>query len=578
MWGRVLGLARRHRTRLAVAGGAGFATIASSIGLLTVSAYLISKAALQPPILDLTVAIVGVRFFALARAAFRYGERLITHDLSFRLLSDLRVRVAKAVIRLAPAGLEGLRSGDLLTRVTRDVDALQQIFVRVIMPPVIAIPAVILAGAVGWLLLPAVGLVVVTTVVFTGVAVPMLVNRLGAVVNRHVADDRAVLATAVVDLTNGAAEVIAYGRQTDFLERLNQVQDRSNRRERLSSWLEGVGSAAVQLMTGTAIVLALAVAVPAVRTGALSGVNLAVVVMLMMASFEAVAGLPEAFQHLGASLASAERIFSVIDTRSPVPEPSDPVPVPPFGGLALEEAWLRYDTDWVLRGVNLRLDRGRRIALVGESGAGKTTIADALVRFRNLDRGTYAIGGVDARSCSTSEIRRVIGLVSDDAHLFKSTLGENLRIGAPDAADERLLEVLDAVRLGEWFRQLPDGLGTEIGAGLVSGGEQRRIALARALLAAFPVLILDEPTAGLDEATASDVMDVFLDATRHRTTLLITHRLHGLEDVDEILVLEGGRIAARGTHAELLDSDERYSRMWELETGQLHLDPLAFPP
>jgi len=573
IWRRVLGLTRGHEVRLVVAGGAGFATIASSIGLLTASAYLISKAALQPPILDLTVAIVGVRFFALARAGFRYGERLVTHDLSFRLLSDLRVRIAKAVIRIAPAGLEGFRSGDLLTRVTRDVDALQQIFIRVIMPPIIAIPVVILAGAVGWALAPAVGLVVVITVVFSGVAVPLLVSRFGAVANRRLADDRAALATAVVDLTNGAAEVIAYGRQEDFLERLAEMQGRVSRRKRLASWLEGVGNAGVQLMTGVAIVLSLAVATPAVASGALAGVNLAVVVMLMMASFEAVAGLPEAFQHLGASLESAKRIFAVIDAPSPVVEPAEPVPVPSSGGLELNDAWLRYDADEVLRGVNLRLDEGWRIALVGESGAGKTTIADVLVRFRDLECGVYTIGGIDARGCLSEDVREVVGAVSDDAHLFRATLGENLRVGSPDAVDVGLVELLDAVGLGGWFERLPDGLETMIGPGVVSGGEQRRIALARAMLAEFPVLILDEPTAGLDESTASKVMEVFLEATRGRTTLLITHRLEGLEDVDEILVLEDGRITARGTHEELLRRSGRYRRMWDLEEGELRLIP-----
>jgi len=572
-WRRVLKLAASHRARLAAAGGAGFVTIASSIGLLTTSAYLISKAALQPPILDLTVAIVGVRFFALARAGFRYGERLATHDLSFRLLSDLRVRIAGAVIRLAPSGLEGFRSGDLLTRVTRDVDALQQVFIRVIMPPIVAILVTILASAIGWVLMPAVGLVVVTTVVFTGVAVPLLVNRLGAAANRRLADDRAALATVVIDLTNGAAEVIAFGRQADFLERLDDLQERVSHRERLASWLEGVGTAAVQLMTGVAIVLSLAVAVPAVASGVLTGVNLAVVVLLMMASFEAVAGLPEAFQHLGASLDSARRIFTVIDAPSPVVEPFAPVAVPSSGGLELHDAWLRYGEDEVLRGVSLRLDRGRRIALVGESGAGKTTIADVLVRFRDLDRGMYTIGGIDTRECLSEDVREYVGVVSDDAHLFKATLGDNLRVGDPDAGSDRLVEVLDRVRLREWFGSLPDGLDTEIGSGLVSGGEQRRIALARAMLAEFPVLILDEPTAGLDESTASKVMGVFMEATRGRTTLLITHRLEGLEDVDEILVLEDGHIVARGTHEELQSRNERYRRMWELEEGELTLIP-----
>ncbi len=572
IWRRVLGLARVHRGRLVVAGGMGFATIASSIGLLTASGYLISKAALRPPILDLTVAIVGVRFFALSRAAFRYGERLVTHDLSFRLLSDLRVRVARAVIKLAPAGLEGFRSGDLLTRVTGDVDALQQVFIRVIMPPIVAVPVVILAGAVGWLLLPAIGLVTVVTLTFTGIAVPWLVNRVGAAGERHAADDRAALATTVVDLTNGAAEIIAYGRQQDFLDRLDAVQARVSLRDRSAAWLGGIGTAAVQLMTGGAIVLGMAAAIPAVRSGSLSGVNLAVVAMLMMASFEAVAGLPEAFQHLGASLESAGRIFSVLDARSPVGEPEDSLPMPLGCVVELDDAWLRYDGDWVLRNMSMQLEDGMRVALVGESGAGKTTIADVLVRFRDLDRGTYTIGGVDAAGVRPADVRRVIGVVSDDAHLFRASLAENLRIGGPDAADGRLLEALDSVGLGGWARSLPEGLATEVGSGLVSGGEKRRIALARALLAEFPVLILDEPTAGLDEVTAGQVMDVVLDATRGRTSLLITHRLEGLEDMDEILVLENGEITARGTHTQLLAAGGRYRRMWDLEAGELVLD------
>jgi len=302
-------------------------------------------------------------------------------------------------------------------------------------------------------------------------------------------------------------------------------------------------------------------------------VNLAVVVVLMMASFEAVAGLPEAFQHLGASVESARRIFTVIDAPSAVIEPVESVAVPSSAGLVLNDAWLRYGEDEVLRGVNLRLDVGRRIALVGGSGAGKTTIADVLVRFRDLDRGIYSIGGIDTRRYLSKDVREVVGVVSDDAHLFKASLGENLRVGDPDAGNGRLVEALDAVRLGEWFGALPEGLDTEIGSGFVSGGEQRRIALARAMLTEFPVLILDEPTAGLDESTASKVMEVFMEATRGRTTLLITHRLEGLQDVDEILVLEDGQIAAQGTHEELLTRNDRYRRMWDLEKGELRLIP-----
>lgn len=574
IWRRVVGLTRPFKARLVLSGAAGFATIASSIGLLTVSAYLISEAALQPPILDLAVAIVGVRFFAIARAGFRYGERLVTHDLSFRLLADLRVRVARAIIRVAPAGLEGFRSGDLLTRVTRDVDTLQQVFVRVVMPPIIAIPVVLLATGIGAALVPAVGLVVAVTVTFTGIAIPWLTNRLGTLSSRRQAEERAELATTIVDLIEGAPEVIAFGRQEDMLGRLGDVGARSERREREAAWLEGVGSGAVTLMTGLAVVLALSVAVPQVGAGRLDGVNLAVIAMLVIATFEAVAVLPEAFQHLGSSLDSARRLFGILDAPAPIEDPQDPVPVPTDGDVEVTGAWLRYGEKepWVLRGVDLRLEPGRRVAIVGESGVGKTTIADVLVRFRNLDRGRMTIGGVDVRRCRADEVRKIIGLVDDTAHIFSATIAENLRIGDPDAGETELLRILDRVRLGDWVDALPEGLDTPIGRGVISGGQQRRLALARALLTEFPVLVLDEPSAGLDETTAVAVMGDYLAATRGRTTLLITHRLEGLAEMDEIIVMEEGRVAARGTHEQLLAEGGRYRRMWDLEQGSLTLE------
>jgi thiol reductant ABC exporter CydC subunit len=315
----------------------------------------------------------------------------------------------------------------------------------------------------------------------------------------------------------------------------------------------------------------MAVGVPAVRSGALDGVLLAVIVLLPLAAFEVVAGLPLAAQHLERVRRSAARIFAVLDAPPPVEEPSDPSPLPaaPYT-LQVEDLRARWTpaAPYALDGISLSLAPGRRCAIVGPSGSGKTTLASVLLRFLEPASGSVTLNGTDLRALTGDDVRTVIGLCAQDAHLFDSTIGENVRLARPAATDDEIRDALRRARLLDWVESLPRGLDTRVGehGARVSGGQRQRIALARALLAGFPVLLLDEPAEHLDTATADALTADLLTATEGRTTLLVTHRLTGLDAVDEIIVLDGGRVADRGTHAELVARPGLYRTLWRRET------------
>ncbi|MER7400826.1 thiol reductant ABC exporter subunit CydC, partial [Streptomyces sp. NPDC000151] len=332
----------------------------------------------------------------------------------------------------------------------------------------------------------------------------------------------------------------------------------------------GAGAGLIALLTGLTVAAAAVVGVQAVHDGRLSGVSLAVVVLTPLAAFEAVAGLPLAVQYRQRTRRAAERVFEVLDAPAPVGEPAEPVAVPesPFpvvvSGLTARHPGQPRPA---LDGVGFTLAPGRRIAVVGPSGSGKTTLAQVLLRFLDREAGTYTLGGVDAQQADGDAVRRLVGLCAQDAHLFDSSVRENLRLARPDADEAALWAALAGARLADWVRGLPDGLDTLVGehGARLSGGQRQRLALARALLADFPVLVLDEPAEHLDLATADALTADLLEVTSGRTTVLITHRLAGLEAVDEILVLDRGRVVQRGPYEELAAADGPFRRMRDRE-------------
>lgn len=564
MTGYLLRLAWPARGRVALASVALAATLASGLGLLAASGYLISKAALRPPVLDLAVAIAAVRAFALGRPVFRYLERLVSHDLALRQLARLRVKLFELIHPLAPAGLGEFRSAELLQRLVGDVEALQDLFVRVLTPPLAAGLVLALALAFVWPLAPAAAGVLLGLAAVAGVGLPLLGREGTRWAAGERASGRGELETQLVELLQGAAEIAAFGRARHRLDQLTVTDRRlAAAQGRLVSADAVTGGAGIAL-SGVAVAAVVWLAAPLVVGGSLDGTMLAALALTALAAFEAVQLLPTALQKVEESVASGRRLREVETAPAPVGDPAVPRAMPsgPLT-LGLENAWLRYQPDgaWALAGVDLRLEPGRRVALVGPSGCGKTTLALALTRFRALDRGRASLNGLDLAEYRQDDVRRAIGLCSQDAHMFDTTIAANIRLGRPDASMTELRKAARRAHLLDWIESLPAGFETRVGeaGGAISGGQRKRIAIARTLLMDFEVVILDEPTANLDEPTAAALMRDAWDSLAGRTVLLITHRLEGLDCVDEVVVMDAGRVVERGAPAQLAREDGRFA-------------------
>ncbi|MFD3752081.1 thiol reductant ABC exporter subunit CydD [Streptomyces cyaneofuscatus] len=572
--GRVLARVREaagaQRGQLALALLLGSLAVGSAVGLMAVSGWLISRASEQPPVLYLMMAVTATRAFGIGRAVFRYAERLVSHDAVLKLLSELRVAVYRGLERVAPAGLRTVRRGDLLSRLVADVDALQDYWLRWLLPAGTALTvSVAAAGFTGWLL-PEAGVILAVGLLVAGAGVPLVSGAVARRTERQLAPARAALAIRVTDLLGGTAELTVAGALPARQAHMRAADTLLTRIASRAATATALGGGLSALVCGLTVVAAASVAVPAVNDGRLTGVALAVVVLTPLAAFEAVTGMPLAVQYRQRVLRSAERVYEVLDAPVPVQEPVTPADAPasPFPlevrGLSARYPGAGRDA---LASLDLTLVPGRRIAVVGPSGSGKTTLAQVLLRFLDASSGTYSLGGVRADALDGDTVRRSVGLCAQDAHVFDSSIRENLRLARTGATDADLDDALARARLLEWVRSLPEGLDTPVGehGARLSGGQRQRLALARALLADFPVLVLDEPAEHLDLATADELTADLLAATEGRTTVLITHRLAGVEAVDEVLVLDAGRVVQRGLYAELAAEKGPLRRMLERE-------------
>jgi ATP-binding cassette subfamily C protein CydC len=552
--------------------------VASGIGLLGTSAYLIASAALQPSVGALQVAIVGVRFFGISRGLLRYFERLTTHSVNFHLLARLRVWFYQTIEPLAPAGLQDRHSGDLLSVAVGDIAALENFYVRAVAPPISAV--LVTVGVCGFVFAyhPNFSLILLAGLLIAGLVLPLLAYKAAKTPGQLTREARAALQTVVVELAQGLADIIAYRQEG---ARLAEVGAKSEALSKAQMQVVRVGAAAnalmffVENMTTWGVLVG---AVHLVNAGVISGVDMAVLVLIAQSSFEAVQPLAPAAQHLGVSIAAGRRLFQFSEEDPTIRPPVNPVPAPVGFDLRLENVYFRYAPDLppALAEVTMQLRPGQKLAVVGTSGAGKTTLVNLLLRFWDIQEGAITLDGLDIRCYQPAEVRRKMGVVSQNAYLFSGSLRRNLLLADDHAEDGEMIRALEQAGLSEWLRSLPKGLDTRIGehGRLVSGGERQRIALARCILKNAPVLLLDEPTANLDALTERLFLNTLFEQFGERSLLWITHRFAGLEPMDEIIVLDGGRIVEQGTHQDLLKLGGRYTRMATLQRGILTDEPL----
>ncbi len=579
IFSRLLGFLNGAWKKVALATLLGTGTIASNIALIGTSSWLIAKAALHPSIAELQVAIVGVRFFGISRGVFRYFERLTSHEVTFSLLSQLRTWFYKALEPLAPARLMQYRSGDLLSRVISDVDTLENFYIRVVSPPLVA--AIISFGTaafigqydsrLGWTLLG--------FLLALGVGIPFLARFQGKKDGKLYIAQRAEIKIHLVDGIQGLSDLLAYGRASAQGAKIAALGRSYGRTEQRAALISGFHSGLGTLLTNLGMWTMLFLAIPLVHTGQISGVMLGALTMIALVSFEAVLPLPLAAQMLEKSLEAARRLFEIVDEEAEIVE-SRKLKVE---GLEKKEREKKKELSSIefsnlvfsytesdesaLKGVSFKIDAGKSLAVVGASGAGKSTLMNLLLRFWEYDQGEILLNGKSLHEFPADDIRAQIAVIPQDAYFFNTTLRENLLLARPTASEEEMMDAAKQAQIHDFIENLPKGYETYIGeqGARLSGGERQRLAIARAILKDAPILILDEPTANLDSLTEKEVLNSLFALMRGKTSLLITHRLIGLENADEILVLDHGKIVQRGTQTQLRRDAGLYRQMLEIQ-------------
>lgn len=544
---RLVQVASPPWARLAGAVGLGVAGALATVGILAGSGYVVDRAAFRPGLGAIAGLLAAVEVLAFVRGPLRYGERLAAHDAAFRSLAHWRVWLYDRLEPLAPAGLRGWRSGDVLARVTGDVDTLQDLFVRCLLPVVVTAAAAVLAVALVAAILPAAGLVLAVCLAVALTATPLVAVHTGTARGREAAI-RGELSAEVVDLLRAAPDLLAYGAEAAALDRIDAMDGELTRLARRRAWASGAAAALITACLGGAVVGVLVVGIPAVGHHHMGAVMLGVLPLAAVGAFETVPAVAQAALRACDVVAAGRRLLAIDAVPAPVTDPPRPdaLPEAPLD-VRVADAHLRYGPDlpFALDGLELRIGPAEQVGLVGSSGAGKTSLVHALLRFWPLQAGSASLGGVDLSRLRQRDVRRAVSLVDQEAHLFGGTIRSNVTLGRPKATDPEIADALRRAQLDGWVGTLPEGLETPVGEGgvQVSGGQRRRIALARALLAGGSLLVLDEPTAGLDaSAGAQLVEDVSRQARATGTSvLLVTHREPEAAVLDRVVELEGGR-------------------------------------
>ena len=566
-----LKLFRRHWKGLGLGTLLGLATVCAGIGLLGLAGWFIAAAAfaglstLSAQLFNLFLPSVGIRVFAIVRTAARYAERIVSHEVTFRLLQSLRVWFYQKIEPLAPARLMEFRSGDILNRIVADIDALDNLYLRVVSPTVVAVIAAMLVFSFLSIFEPVIAAIVCLTIFAGGFIVSAAAlragSRIGARLNRQTTD----LRVTIIDSLQGMAELLIFGAHEDQKENIRKCDRELIRSQLQMSRVKATASGLITLISGIALVVVITIGIGRVHQGNLDGAHLAMMVFITLAAIEAVLPLPVAYQFLGHTREAARRLLEVVGTKPQVKFPSDSKKEPSHFDVHFDEVTFSYREELrpALKGVKLQIGNAERVAVLGQTGAGKSTLANLLMRFWDPQHGGIRIGGIDIREMCEADLRRLMAVVTQQAHMFNASLRDNLLLANPQAKEANLTSALKSAGLWDLLTSLPEGLDTWIGESgrRLSAGQARRVALARAIIKDAPIWVLDEPTEGLDRITEQSVMGSLLELTRHRTVLLITHRLVALENMDRIVVIENGRILEEGSHSELLTRPSRYAEL-----------------
>ncbi|MQB52561.1 MULTISPECIES: cysteine/glutathione ABC transporter ATP-binding protein/permease CydC [Rahnella] len=561
-----LALYRRHGFRLSLGVILAIVTLLASIGLLTLSGWFLAASAVAGVAglysFNYMLPAAGVRGAAIFRTAGRYAERLVSHDATFRVLAHLRVFTFTKILPLSPGGIAHFRQADLLNRLVADVDTLDHLYLRVISPLVSALVVIILVTFGLSFLDVKLALTLGAIMLVLMLLLPVIFYRAGKPAGRELTALRSSYRMQLTSWLQGQSELVVFGAQSRFRQQLNDIEQRWMLRQQQQAKLTGLSQAMVIAAAGLTVTLMLWLAAGGINQFPQPGALIALFVFTPLAAFEALGPVAAAFQHLGQVIASAQRVSQIIDQPADVTFPSQGPLAGERVSLSLKNVTFSYPGQPlpVLKNINLDVRAGEHIALLGQTGCGKSTLLQLLTRAWDISNGTLEINGHPVADYDEATLRKMITVVSQRAHVFNTTLRENLRMASPQSTDEQIADALKQVDLHVLLEN--EGLNAWLGEGgrQLSGGEQRRIGLARALLHDAPLWLLDEPTEGLDAETEQHILALLHKHCQNKTLLLVTHRLHGLEALDRICVMEEGQIVEQGDHQTLTAAQSRYAR------------------
>ncbi|EIU6335223.1 cysteine/glutathione ABC transporter ATP-binding protein/permease CydC [Salmonella enterica] len=559
-----LTLYKRHKWMLTLGIALAILTLLASIGLLTLSGWFLSASAIAGFAgiysFNYMLPAAGVRGAAITRTAGRYFERLVSHDATFRVLQHLRIYTFSKLLPLSPAGLARYQQGELLNRIVADVDTLDHLYLRVISPLVGAFVVIMIVTLGLSVLAVTLAITLGGIMLLTLFIMPPMFYRAGKNTGQNLTHLRGQYRQQLTSWLQGQAELTIFGASKRYRAQMEATELQWHEAQRRQSELTALSQALMLLIGALAVMLMLWMASGGVGGNTQPGALIALFVFCALAAFEALAPVTGAFQHLGQVIASALRITELTEQKPEVTFPQAETPAPEKVTLTLRDVSFRYPDQPInaLNALSLQANPGEHVAILGRTGCGKSTLLQLLTRAWDPKQGEILLNDLPLSSLSESALRRTISVVPQRVHLFSATLRDNLLLAAPNASDEALSDMLRRVGLENLLED--SGLNSWLGEGgrLLSGGELRRLAIARALLHDAPLMLLDEPTEGLDATTESEMLELLADVMREKTVLMVTHRLRGLARFDQIIVMDDGRIIERGTHAELLAGQGRY--------------------